>query len=287
MQQIWNDVFHAPVDLTSLAVFRMLAGCLMLLDGLSYARHAPLLLDPGSPLSHLAWRNGPHARLFSLLRWLPATPASVRALCGVYALAGAALAVGLVTPIAAATAFLCLISLHNRNRHAVNAGDALLRILCLFLVFADAGRVLSVDQALSAAPRDAVGSPWILRLMQIQICALYLFSVRFKLEGASWRRLTATHYATRLLAHRRRRLPKALDGRGVHALATACVLAVESLGPIGLWFAPTRLASLVGLALLHVSLLFWMRMHLFQWILLAALVLFLPGEDLARLIGSP
>lgn len=280
-----QEFFHAPVDLSSLALFRILIGGLIAADAVSYGRSAELLLHPHGLFPFDTWRKGPDQRYFSVFRWLPASPRSVTGVLLVYALAGFCLSIGLGTRWAAGTAFLMALSLHHRNRYALHSGDALLRVLTFLLAFSDAGRLWSVD-ALLAPPAVEVGSPVALRLMQIQLAVLYLASVRFKLQGRTWREGTATHYATHLLAHRRRRLPVALDGIGAHRMATWATLAVEVMGGALIWFRPTRYVALVGLIGLHLGLQVLMRMHLFQWIMLAALTLFVPGTTTARLIST-
>ncbi len=280
----WQAFFHAPVDLTSLALFRILIGIVLTADAVSFARHAPLILHPDALPPFRVWKNGPDRRFFSFLRWLPESRGSVSVVIGIYGLAGVCVSVGFATPWATAVAFLAAVSLHHRNRHVLHSGDSLLRILTFLLIFSDAGAVLSIDAALAESPVEP-GSPWALRLMQLQLASLYFISVFYKLRGRTWRRGTASHYASSLLAHRRLRLPAALDGIVAHRIATWSTLAVEFAGGTLIWWPQTRYPVLAGLAGLHLTLQLLMRMHVFQFTMLVSLILFVPGEDLAGLFG--
>lgn len=278
----WHELFHAPVDPSSLALFRVLLGGLIVANATLYARDARALLDPDGMFSFGAWKNGPDRHLFSVLRWLPASRRSVTAVIAVYGAAGACLAVGWGTRWAAAAALLAGVSLNHRNRYVLHSGDALLRVMTLLMIFSDAGAVWSIDAA--ASRPAAAGSPWALRLMQLQLALLYLQTALYKLKGRTWRQGTASHYATRLRAHRRRRLPDWLDGVVAHRAATHGALAAELAGGTLVWFDRTRLLAIGGLVALHLSLQLLMRLHLFQWTMLASLVLFFPGETTARLV---
>ncbi len=202
----------------------------------------------------------------------------------VYAVAGVCVSVGFATPWATAAAFLAGVSMHHRNRHVLHSGDSLLRILTFLLIFSDAGAVLSIDAVLAEAPADP-SSPWALRLMQLQLALLYFISVFYKLRGQTWRRGTASHFASNLLAHRRLRLPAVLDGIVAHRVATWSTLAVEFAGGTLIWWPQTRYPVLAGLAGLHLTLQLLMRMHVFQFTMLVSLILFVPGEDLAGVLG--
>lgn len=121
--------------------------------------------------------------------------------------------------------------------------------------------------------------------MQLQISALYLQTAVFKLTGRTWLEGSASHYATRLLAHRRHRLPAWADTAAAHKVATWATIAVELSGGTLIWLEPLRYPILAGLVGLHVTIHLLMRMHLFQWTMLAALLLLAPGEDLAALVS--
>ena len=288
MIEAWLSFFWSPTDLTSLAVFRVLAGCLVVADALSYASLRRLLLDPASYVPHDDWSASQHANRSSLLRALFARRGSTMALVAAYGLCGLVLAVGfappLAVPLASLLAFALSRTLRQRNPLVAHSGDILLGILLVLLAFTPCTETLSLAATRSAAPPQRLAAP-ALRLMQVQLSVLYTTSVLYKLRGATWRKGTATHYVVRLLGHRKRRLPAALDTPASHRVATYATLAVEFGGGLLVWFPATRYPALLALAGLHLTLQLLMRMHLFQWIMLSALVLFIPGEDMARFLG--
>lgn len=285
MIESWNVFFHSPVDLTSLALFRILIGILLLADCSIYSRRAELLLDPEGLLPAERWRSGPDRHYVSLLRFLPDRRIMVRLVLVLYGLSAVGVGLGFYTRASAALALLCAVSIHFRNRHALHSGDVVLRLMTFLLAFSPAGDVWSIDSVLWP---DSVhpSSPWALRLMQLQMTSLYFHAFRFKLPGKTWREGSATHYATHLLAHRRRSLPPLLRTPLAHRAATYTTLLAEFGGATLVWFPQTRYAALTALAALHLSLAYFMRMHLFQWTMLASLVVFVPGEDIARLTSS-
>ncbi|MEM7199743.1 MAG: HTTM domain-containing protein [Planctomycetota bacterium] len=285
MPEWWERFFHEPIDLSSLGLFRILLGLLLVLDAITYGRAAPSLLHPDGLVPFTIWRDGRHRSFFSVLRWFPASPRSVTVVLWIYGVAGFGVAAGVAMPWTAVVAFIAGVSVHHRNRYVLNAGDSLRRVLTFLLIFSGAGQVWSVDAALGAGITPAAGAPWALRLMQLQMAFLYLHAFYTKLVGRTWRRGTATHYATHLLAHRKCRLPVWLDRPLVHCVATYGTLLAEFAGAVLVWFEPTRYIALLALLGLHLSLQLLMRMHLFQWTMMAALVLFVPGEVTAGWLG--
>lgn len=285
MIESWSNFFYAPADPTSLAVFRIAFGILVVLDAASYARHANDLLGPTGFVPFEDWRAGSRGKHFSLLRWLPRSIGSVYAVLLLYSVAGLAVAIGFATRTAAIVTLIAGVSIYHRNRFVLHSGDALMRLLNFLLIFSSAGAVLSVDNQIGNAESPA-SATWPLRLMQIQVAVLYLHAVRFKLKGRMWRAGTATHYATNLLTHRRRRLPRALDSAAAHRFASYGTIAVEFAAGTLVWFDGTRYYALAAAAILHLSLEYFMRMHLFQWVMLSSLVLFVPGEDMAAFLSQ-
>lgn len=288
MIDAWQEFFWAPLDLTSLALFRVLAGLLVVLNALTLARSQRLLLDPEGYVTHGSWLSSPYAGEVSLLRWLPARRASVLLVIGAYGVCGIVLAVGpasqMVVILAAVYAFGLFTILTQRNPLLRHSGDVLLGILLLLLAFSPCTEALSLHALQRGAPSEPQPAP-ALRLMQVQLSALYMTSVLYKLRGKTWREGTATHYVVQLLGHRKRRLPAALDTPALHCVATYATLVVEFGGGLLVWFPQARYPALLALAGLHLTLQLLMRMHLFQWIMLSSLVLFVPGEDMARFLG--
>jgi hypothetical protein len=116
---------------------------------------------------------------------------------GVYLTALACLTVGLFTRPATVVAVLLAATFHHRLPWLTNAGDRLARDALYFLVFAPSGAAYSIDRLLrrrSATRRARIAglsppdptvalliAPWSVRLIQIQVCFLYMFNGLAKL----------------------------------------------------------------------------------------------------------
>lgn len=290
MTAAWQSFFWSPLDLTSLAVFRVLAGTLVVLNAITLARSQQQLLDPHGYVTHSSWLQSPYATGLAASRRLPATSTSARLLLAAYGLCGLVLVLGPgsgsggLVASAALLAFALFTIISQRNPILRHSGDVLLGILLVLLACSPSTEALSLEALRRGTPSEPLPAP-ALRLMQIQLSVLYMTSVLYKLRGETWRRGTATHYVVQLLGHRKRRLPAPLDTPALHRVATYATLVVEFAGGLLVWFPATRYPALLAIAGLHVVLQLLMRMHLFQYIMLSALVLFVPGEDMARLLA--
>ncbi|KAA0019507.1 hypothetical protein FOY51_22545 [Antrihabitans cavernicola] len=114
---------------------------------------------------------------------------------------GIALTLGWRSRVAALLVFVCILSFQRRDVWVFNSGDFLLRIEAFFLVLAPSGAALSLDRLRTAGSfwSAQVRSPWVIRLLQIQVSIIYLDTVRDKLAGTTWTGGTAVSYALRLI----------------------------------------------------------------------------------------
>jgi uncharacterized membrane protein YphA (DoxX/SURF4 family) len=144
-----------------------------------------LLRGPvGLPLLD-GWLSAEQAQAWA--RW-GERPASAYLLFALYVLALLCLTAGFWTRLSALAAALLAATFYHRLSDLTNGGDALARNGLYFLLFAPAGAAWSVDSWLrrrkqarrarglpAPAPRGPVLiPPWSVRLMQIQLCLVYL-----------------------------------------------------------------------------------------------------------------
>jgi hypothetical protein len=152
--------------------------------------------------------------------------------------AGAAMAVGWHTRIASWIVVFLLIALQRRDVYVLNSGDLLLRDLAFFVALMPAGERWSLD-ARRREPHPR--APWGLRLLQLQLSAVYLFSVVAKLHGTSWQNGTAVGKAVQLEDLQRLVVPQwAATSVTVSALLTYGTLAAETFLVFGMWLPRTR-----------------------------------------------
>ena len=257
------------LDLRSLAAFRVGLGAIVLVD--------------------LAGRVGDRATLYAsgdlaprLGGWPlygPGTSAAlVTALFAIHAAAAVALVLGVRPRLAAAATWLFLLCLHHRNPFVLNAGDALLRLLLLWSMFLPLGARFGLD-AQRAAPAAVVvvRSPATLALA-VQVVSVYAFTLVLK-SGAAWLPDgTALHLALSSdalatdLGHALTAWPSLLH------VMTYAVLAIEAVAPL-LLIAPGprhRLAGAAALVGLHLGIALFMRVGLFPFVSIVAVLPFLP-----------
>jgi hypothetical protein len=107
------------------------------------------------------------------------------------ALAAATLAlVGFQTRAAVVGMFVTLLSIQHRNPFIEDGGDAVLCAVVFWLMFIDSGARWSLDVRLGRRPALALVPATPVRLLQLQIAAIYLFAFVTK-TGTGWRDGTA------------------------------------------------------------------------------------------------
>lgn len=284
---VWNALFHAEEPADTIALFRILFGALLVVNGLLLARDARLWLGPDGVLAPGAYRQiYGHSRL-SLLLYLPPTNASVMLVLGLHLIAAVGLTIGLLTPWSAALAYVSLASLQHRNPLVTYGGDDVMRIMTFLLVFSRAGEVASVDHWWAERTQQpmASGTAWCTRLMQVQVAIIYLQAFLSKFSGATWRTGTAVYYAIEVPKYRRRRLPPFARTRAWSRALTYGTLAVEcALGTL-VWIRELRLPVLISGVLLHLGMEAFMNLYLFGAVMIVCLTLFLQPEEARWLLS--
>ena len=180
----WNRFWFEPVPTSTLAIFRIAYGLVVVLWTISLAPDALAFFGRDGVFPELDLPDGE----FGLLNAFPQDWV-VLAVFAALLLAGVATMVGYHSRVATVVVFILLVSLRRRNPWMMNSGDSLLRHMGFFLMFAPTGAALSIDRWRRARhrfwefPRRA---PWALRLIQIQVSFVYLFTVWAKARSAEW-----------------------------------------------------------------------------------------------------
>ncbi len=222
--------------------------------------------------------------LFSLL------PKSGPALlvCGWIMVAnGLMLTAGLWSRFNAVCVFVWLVSIQHRNHLLFDGEDIFFRLFAFYLIFLPVGVRWSVDAWRKKEPAPATaGSAWALRLIQLQLCAIYLSTVLLKLDGEEWLDGSALWYVFRLDdVYGRLPVPEwVTHSAPVLQLAGWFVILVEAWLVIGLWFRETRRFSIALGFALHLALELTMNLFLFEWLMMLALTSFLRGEEIEAIV---
>ena len=277
----WNDFWFRPTPTSTLALVRITYGlvlvtwCVLISFDLRAFFSASGVLP--EPLSRpFAW---------SLLRVFP-SDAALYLLFAVLVVAACCLLVGYRTRLAAVIAFVVLVSFERRNVLALNAADILLRLFGLYLALAPAGAALSVDRWRRARDRFwsfPARAPWALRLMQIQISVLYLFTVWLKLRGETWSDGTAVSYSLRVAEVTRFEIPAWIASSAVASnVATYGTLAIETALALFIWNRRARPWVIAAGVALHLSVLAAIMVGLFSATVFVGYVAFTAPETATR-----
>lgn len=271
----WRRWAFAPVDTAPMAALRIACGLLVLGWTVSLVPDASAFLsDEGLTAGPVDGGAGWWA-----VGHLPAYP--VLAALG---LAAVALTAGWHTRVASVLVAVGLVVLQRRDVYVLNSGDLLLRELALYVALMPAGEVWSLDARRRGESRAR--APWGLRLLQLQVSALYLFSVVAKLHGTSWQDGTAVGKALQLEDLQRLVLPQGLaTSLTLSAVLTYGTLVVEALLVVGLWLSRTRWWAMAAGAGIHLGIEATLLIGWFSLTVLACYLAFVPAESLRRAAG--
>ncbi|HXQ38797.1 MAG TPA: HTTM domain-containing protein [Anaerolineales bacterium] len=283
----WNSFFFAPQSPVPIALFRILYGLLVITtllllrpDWLAwYGPHAWVSLSTMQTLE-----PGPRLNLFTII---PQHEVWIEALFWVFLASATLLTVGLFTRFNSVFVFLCLTSIQQRNLYITSGGDTFLRLAGFFLIFAPAGAALSVDRLIRIRRGKEGGSilprsPWAQRMIQFELALLYFSSFCWKVQGAPWIQGTALYYVYHLDEFHRFPVPSIFLRPAVLKLGTWMALALEfSLGVL-IWIKEFRYFILALGVFFHLWLEYSLNIPMFEWDVLAAYVLFIEPDDLAR-----
>jgi len=281
----WAQFWLGSVDSHIYAVLRVLIGLVAFgtlagLGDLSLYWHCDgLVMSSDGSVCQAARAAG--------LGWLPGT-----LLFAATALSFVVVIVGYKTVYSVSAAFLCLSIVVYWNPVPLSSAQQVLRNMLFCLVWADCGRVLSLDARLARRRRGrtALGAAalvpvWPLRLLQIQIAAVYLVTGLWKLANVTWRDGTALHYV--LENNQFRRFPiETFPLDGVLTLATYFTLFWE-LGFAFMLLHPwTRRSALVIGVALHVGMWATLEIGSFSAVMLASYVAFVDPERVRRWVAG-
>ncbi|MES2526765.1 MAG: HTTM domain-containing protein [Bdellovibrionota bacterium] len=285
----WDRFFFKPQPVEGIAVFRIV-WCLLLL--------AYLFLDIGNitdfygPKALLSLNtvksqfNYPHMNLFHLFG------DSVPVVMGMMWIYGIALFCGMIgfkTRFSLVIALVCMVSFHQRNIWLLSSSEVLMRTIMILLVCAPAGNALSVDSLigrfkLNPLPRD--WAPWALRLIQIQISVVYLWTVWHKLKGDHWIDGTAVYYATRLHNMTNFPVPVLLDNMFTIKLMTWGTLILEFAMGTLIWFKEFRKPLIVAGIFFHLGIEYMMSIPFFEIVMIVLLINFVTPQEMRSFVSS-
>jgi hypothetical protein len=272
----WRHWAFDPVDTAPMAALRIACGLLVLGWTLSLLPDAQAFLaDDGLTAGPVAGSSG----------WWTVPIFSPYGALAALGLAALALVVGWHTRLASALVAFLLIALQRRDVYVLNSGDLLLRELALFVALMPAGECWSLDARRRGTRMRA---PWALRLLQVQVSALYLFSVLAKLHGTSWQDGSAVGQAVQLEDLQRFVIPFPFaTSVTVSALLTYGTLVVEAFLVVGLWLPRTRWWAMAAGVSVHLGIEATLLIGWFSFAVIACYLAFVPADVLRRVLNRP
>jgi hypothetical protein len=271
------------VDLRSLALFRVGVGLVLLADLLLRLPLIPVFYSDGGILPREAILRLASGRYVAGLYHLSGSPVVELLVLLAAVLFAVGFTAGYRTRLCAVVSWLLLISLHARNPLVLHGGDAVLRLLLFWSIFAPVHARFSLDKALNpSAPVLPVThlSPATLAIV-FQVCGIYWFAAAEKMHPVWVTERSALYYALSLDQFATPLGKLLLDHPAAMRLLTSGTLALELLGPLlaisPFFTAPLRLLVAGSFIGFHLGLAATMWLDLFPWICIAAWCAFLPG----------
>src|SRR5208337_3151645 len=185
--------------------------------------------------------------------------------------------------------YLGVLSLYHRNISSNCGPDQLMTIVSFYMMLSPCGAALSLDARRVSQRRGTMAEPmivpWAQRLLQIQLCLIYLASAAFKCHGNSWLGGTAIHFIIFNHEVGQSNLEWLANYPVVISVLSQSALIVEFALAFLLWFRPTRRWIALAGILLHVGIVPLVNVPLFGEQMIALYLLFLAPDELAALLG--
>jgi len=194
MQVRWDNFWFRSIDARQYAALRIAFG------GLSAVYLFALLPYVETQFSGSGWlgsiqqiaiqNGGSWSLLFIPAGIHAATLAYTVVIVGI--LAAFLLMIGWQSRLTAGMTWLVWVSLWNRNPLLLDGDDAVLKMMCFYLLLSPCGNCWSIDACLHKKPPQV--AVWPLRLMQFQIALIYFVSGWVKFHSPEWLEGTIMQY---------------------------------------------------------------------------------------------
>jgi hypothetical protein len=224
--------------------------------------------------------------------------------------------IGLGTRVTSVLAWFGVISYTQRAMTTLFGMDTMLNLLMVYLMIGPSGAALSVDRLIarywttwrslrdrraapgSLKPKPLLSANLAIRLIQVNLCIIYIASGLSKLRGNTWWTWQAIwltlanpefapmHNSTYMAIVRFLCEHRWLWEIGISA-ATLFTLAMEIGFPFLVWVRPMRWVMLTMAFMLHTGIAVFMGLHTFSLCMMTMLIAFVPPETVLWLVQLP
>ncbi|MFN8606366.1 MAG: HTTM domain-containing protein [Vulcanimicrobiota bacterium] len=280
---LWKRFWFEPLSPSSVCLFRILFGILALLNALAYLPDLMVWYgaEGAAPIESVQGLSSN-----PLTRWLMAHPLADQTYTQLlYAQIGACvlLIVGFQSRLALLVWWLVELLLRARNPAFWHQCDVFLRLAAFPLLFTPLGERYSLDSLLARSNRPQTFAPWGQRLLQLQMCAIYLEGFSEKLAGPLWREGLAVYYALHFPDGMRHSVPGWMENEWVYAFLTYFTFVIELALWFLVWFPPLRYPILLGGIVFHLGIQYFLHLDYLEYSIMIYYAVFIPPEDLDRL----
>lgn len=278
-----DHFLFAPTSPYPVAAFRILFGLVLLQQCIFIA---PDLYNwygsKGLVNAETVALNNPYINL-NILNAFPGNDLWLTAVYSVYVTALVAFTLGFKSRISSILVYVIFVSLYHRDPYLLNSGDTLVRAMSFWLVFAPTGAAWSLDHRLKVKEYGfeftELTPAWGLRCLQLQFCCVYFHAVITKLPGWVWVNGTAVYIASRIEALMKFPLIPEPEHLFISQAISWMTLIIETALFSLIWLRELRYYVL-GLGIcMHLTIDWCMNIPQFEWLMIAAMVLFVyPGD---------
>ncbi len=279
----WNDFFFAPKSTDSIALFRILWCSLLLVYFLFDSQNIQTIYGQTGLISletvkvHFPY---PHLNLFNIFG---NSDNFLYLFFSIYGLAIISALLGFCTRPALIIVLCCMVTLHQRGIWMMSSSETLMRIITILLVVSPCGHSLSLDAKVAekfpAYRKEKDWAPWAMRLIQIQLSVVYLWTVWQKFKGETWLDGTALYYATRIESFKNFPVPFILDNLAVIKLLTWSTLIIEAGLGLLVWIKEFRIPVIILGIAFHLGIEYTMSIPFFEWVMMVLLMIHITPEE--------